>query len=97
MTEPNSGKTVRSIWRSIYSAHPLALCVTAADEQGRAKVSELARRVQAEAGEIVKIVYVDQGYTGENAADAAEGHGIMPEVVKLPAARRALCCCHADG
>jgi transposase len=68
--------------------HLLALCVTAADEQDRAQVSELAKRVQEETGETVEIAYVDQGYTGENAADAAGEHGIRLEVVKLPAAKR---------
>jgi transposase len=68
--------------------HLLALCVTAADEQDRAQVSELAKRVQAETGETVEIAFVDQGYTGENAADAAEEHGIKLEVVKLPTAKR---------
>jgi len=68
--------------------HLLALCVTAADEQDRAQVAELAQRVQAETGETVEIAYADQGYTGENAADAAEGHGIKLEVVKLPTAKR---------
>jgi len=68
--------------------HLLALRVTAADEQDRAQVSELAKRVQEETGETVEIAYVDQGYTGENAADAAEEHGIKLEVVKLPTAKR---------
>jgi transposase len=68
--------------------HLLALCVTAADEQDRAQVSELAKRVQEETGETVKIAFVDQGYTGENAADAAAEHGIKLEVVKLPTAKR---------
>jgi transposase len=68
--------------------HLLALCVTAANEQDRAQVAELAERVQAETGETVEIAYVDQGYTGENAADAAEEHGIKLEVVKLPEAKR---------
>jgi transposase len=62
--------------------------VTAADEQDRAQVSELAKRVQEETGETVKIAFVDQGYTGENAADAAAEHGIKLEVVKLPTAKR---------
>jgi transposase len=56
--------------------HLLALFVTAADEQDRAHVAELAKRVQAETGETVEIAFVDQGYTGENAADAAAEHGI---------------------
>jgi transposase len=68
--------------------HLLALCVTAANEQDRAQVAELADRVQAETGETVEIAYVDQGYTGENAADAAAEHGIQLEVVKLPEAKR---------
>lgn len=68
--------------------HLLALCVTAANEQDRAQVSELAERVQAETGETVEIAYVDQGYTGENAAAAAAEHGIQLEVVKLPTAKR---------
>jgi transposase len=68
--------------------HLLALCVTAADEQDRAQVSELAKRVQEETGETAEIAFVDQGYTGENAADAAEEHGIKLEVVKLPTAKR---------
>ena len=66
----------------------LALRVTAADEQDRAEVSELAKRVQEETGEMVEIAYVDQGYTGENAADAAQEHGIKLDVVKLPTAKR---------
>jgi transposase len=68
--------------------HLLALCVTAADEQDRAQVSALAKRVQEETGETVEIAYVDQGYTGENAANAAGEHGIKLEVVKLPTAKR---------
>jgi transposase len=68
--------------------HLLALRVTAADEQDRAQVSELAKRVQEETGETIEIAYVDQGYTGENAADAAHEHGIKLEVVKLPTAKR---------
>jgi transposase len=68
--------------------HLLALCVTAADEQDRAQVSELAKRAQEETGETVEIAFVDQGYTGENASDAAEEHGIKLEVVKLPTAKK---------
>jgi len=68
--------------------HLLALYVTPANEQNRDQVSELAKRVQAETGETVEIAYVDQGYTGENAADAAKEHGIKLEVVKLPSAKR---------
>lgn len=36
----------------------------------------------------VEVAYVDQGYTGERAANAAAEHGISLEVVKLPEAKR---------
>ena len=45
--------------------HLLALKVTAANEQDRAQVKELALTVQAATGENVQLAYVDQGYTGE--------------------------------
>jgi transposase len=68
--------------------HLLALVVTPANEQERSQVSELARAVQDAAGESVEVAYVDQGYTGEDAAQAAQEHGIRLEVVKLPEAKR---------
>ena len=39
-------------------------------------------------GETVTLAYVDQGYTGEIAADAAAAEGIALHVVKLPEAKR---------
>jgi hypothetical protein len=71
--------------------------VTAADEQDRAQVGELARRVQAETGETDEIAFVDQGYTGENAAEAAQEHGIKLEVEKLLTAKRDSSCPSAVG
>ena len=68
--------------------HLLALEVTPADEQDRAQVGELARQVQELTGEHVQLAYVDQGYTGEAAAEAAEQHGIELEVVKHTEAKR---------
>ena len=68
--------------------HLLALYVTAADEQDRAQVGELAGRVQAATGGSVQLAYVDQGYTGEQPAADAAAHGIRLEVVKLPEAKR---------
>jgi transposase len=68
--------------------HLLALKVTAANEQDRAQVGELAKAVQKVTGENVEIAYVDQGYTGEQpAADAAQ-HGLRLEVVKHHEAKR---------
>jgi transposase len=58
------------------------------NEQDRAQVEELARQVQEVTGDNVQIAYVDAGYTGEQAAEAAEGEGIRLEVVKLPDAKR---------
>jgi len=62
--------------------------VTAANEQDRAQVRELAPAVQAVTGESVEWAYVDQGATGaQPAADAAQ-HGRRLEVVKHPEAQR---------
>ena len=60
----------------------LALKVTAANEQERAQVAELAAKVQEVTGGTVKIAFVDQGYTGESAATQASEAGIVLEVVK---------------
>jgi transposase len=65
----------------------LALVVTPADEQDRAQVAELAARVQEVTGDTVEVAFVDQGYTGRDAEEAAVGWGIRLEVVKLPEAR----------
>jgi transposase len=68
--------------------HLLALLVTAADAPERAQVGELAEAVQAATGETVEVAFVDQGYTGQEPAEAAAAQGIRLEVVKLPAAKR---------
>jgi transposase len=68
--------------------HLLALHVTAADEQDRTQVGVLAEAVQQITGEHVEMAWVDQGYTGENAALAAKTHGIRLEVVKHTEAKR---------
>jgi transposase len=68
--------------------HRLALCVTAADKQARAQVAPLAAQVPAVTGDTVELAFVDHGYTGEQAAQAAEQHGIKLEVVKLPEAKK---------
>ncbi len=68
--------------------HLLALVVTPANEQERAQVTALAQQVQAVTGEQVELAFVDQGYTGEDVAAAAQAHGIHLEVVKLPQAKR---------
>ena len=68
--------------------HLLALHVTPADEQDRQQVGKLAKEVQQETGKSVELAFVDQGYTGENAAKAASQQKIQLSVVKLPEAKR---------
>src|SRR5258708_492485 len=65
----------------------LALHVTPANEQERAQVGLLAQQVQDITGDSVEIAFVDQGYTGPQADQAAAEHGIHLEVVKLPQAK----------
>jgi transposase len=68
--------------------HLLALHISPANEQDRAHVAELAERVQEVTQQSVELAYVDQGYTGEAAANDAEAHGIQLEVVRLSEAKR---------
>jgi transposase len=68
--------------------HLLALHVTSADEQDRAQVEQLAAEVQRITEQNVELAYVDQGYTGEAAEQAAAGHGIQLEVIKHTEAKR---------
>ena len=68
--------------------HLLAVKVTPANEQDRAQVADLALAVQAATGENIQLAYVDQGYTGEEPAAAAELHGLRLEVVKHHEAKR---------
>jgi transposase len=66
----------------------LALKITAANEQERAQVAELAQQVQEVTANAVEIAYVDQGYTGADAAQQAEDQGIKLTVVKHREAKR---------
>jgi transposase len=68
--------------------HLLALHVTPASANDRAAVTALAEAVQDATGASVELAFVDQGYTGERPADAAQAHGIALEVVSLPEAKR---------
>ena len=68
--------------------HLLTLYVTPANEQDRAQVGQLAEQVQEVTGQSVQIAFVDQGYTGEDPAQAAQAQGLRLEVVKLPEAKR---------
>jgi transposase len=68
--------------------HLLALYVTPANQQDREQVSQLCQPVQKATGDSVALAYVDQGYTGEDPAHAAEQQGIRREVVKRPEAKK---------
>ena len=66
----------------------LALLVTAANEQERAQVAELTAKLQEVTGGTVEIAFVDQGYTGDAAAEQAQANGIKLEVVKHTEAKK---------
>jgi transposase len=62
--------------------------VTPANEQERAQVQSLAQAVQRETGGTMRVAFVDQGYTGEAPAQAAQAEGIALHVIKLPEAKK---------
>jgi transposase len=66
----------------------LAVTITAANEQERAQVGELADKVQQVTGGTVEVAFVDQGYTGQAAAEPARAASIELEVVKHHEAKR---------
>ncbi len=68
--------------------HLLELHVTPADVGDRAAVARLAADVQEATGDMVTLAFVDQSYTGEAAAEAAQAERITLHVVKLPEAKR---------
>ena len=65
----------------------IALTVTPAYEKERAQVHALCKQVQQATGDAVKLAWVDQGYTGEQARSDAAENGIELQVVKLPEAK----------
>lgn len=65
--------------------HLLALATTPANEQERAQVAALARDVQKVCRQNVQVAFVDQGDTGQ---DAAQEQGIRLEVVKHSEGKR---------
>jgi transposase len=75
--------------------HLLALHVTPANVDDRAEVGKLAAAVQEATGESVELIYVDQGYTGANAAEAAKAQSFASS--NWPKRRRASCCCPSAG
>lgn len=66
----------------------LTLKVTAANEQERAQVADLAAEVQALTSGEVEICFADQGYTGDEPRQVAAELGMQLEIIKLPEAKR---------
>src|SRR5215203_2160335 len=70
--------------------HLLALRVSPANEDDRKEVGKLSAEIQEATQENVELAYVDQGYTGERANEAAHSRGISLDVVKHEEAKRGL-------
>lgn len=68
--------------------HLLAVVVTPANQQDRDQVEQLAQAVQSVVEEPVQIAFVDQGYTGEEPAQAAAKAGLALQVIKHHEAKR---------
>lgn len=68
--------------------HLLAFHIIPADAQDRSVVGGVAAATQEATGQNVKVAFVDQGYTGGNAAKDTQNIGIELHVVRLPKAKR---------
>jgi transposase len=68
--------------------YPLAVEASPANEQDRDHVAPLTEKVQDETGGTVDVAYVDQAYSGEAAAQAADTEGIELVVVKKAQGQR---------
>jgi transposase len=66
----------------------LAVTITPANEQERSQVKAVCEQVQQATGHNVKLMWADQGYTGEQASADAQASGIELRVVKLPEAKK---------
>jgi transposase len=77
--------------------HLLALHVTPADVGDREAVARLAVEIQDATGDAVSLAYVDQGYTGEAAANAGAVEGIKLEVASCLRPNAALSSCLDGG
>jgi hypothetical protein len=68
--------------------HLLVMAITPANEQKLVQVPQLVAVVQKVRGDHDKLPSVDQGYMGEDMADAAREHSSALAVVQLTAAKR---------
>ena len=84
---PSASVDRKCIWPWIRSA-TCSPYMSRPDVGDRAAVGRLAADIQDATDDSVRLPYVDQGYTGEAAADAASAEEITLHVVKLPEAKR---------
>jgi len=77
--------------------YPLPLSVSPSSADEHAQVQPLTPQVQAVTGEHVEIAYVDQGYTGPDAATSAAQHGIALVLTKIPQPSAASSSCPDAG
>src|SRR6516225_8376809 len=77
--------------------HLLALHVTPANVDDRAEVGRLAEAIQDATGESVTLAYVDQGYSGEKPAAAANDTASRLKSSNCLTQNAASCCCPGAG
>ena len=79
----------------------LAVVISGAKTQERHQVAHVCAELKEATGGTVELAYVDQGYTGKDAKQAAEAFDVELEVVKHAEAKkgrgRGSCCCHVGG
>ena len=68
--------------------HLLTLYLTSANEQDCSQVEEMACQVQTVTEQVEEIAFVDQEYTSDEPAKAAQQEGIELQVIKLPGAKK---------
>jgi transposase len=66
----------------------LSLRVTPASVQDREQIAQITEDIQAVTGNSVDVLYADGAYSGENAAKAAQEHGVSLQIIKVPDAVR---------
>ena len=71
--------------------HLLALKITAANEQERAQVADLAREIQTVTADMVEVASVDQGDTGAQPAAQAEAQGDASGSHQTPGSQTWVC------
>lgn len=77
--------------------HLLTLLVTPANQGDRTQVAALSQAVQEATGQSVEIAFVDQGYSGENAAAQAQHEALCFMLSNSKKPNTGLFCCLVAG